>query len=82
MAKAATLDAEALTRMTLSPKAATPARSPINPLTEAPNNVPLQVRIPRDLARAIRINAAERDQSISDFVVTCVQEWQAKNGKL
>jgi vacuolar-type H+-ATPase subunit C/Vma6 len=81
MAKAATLDAEALTRMTLSPKASTPARSPVNQPTEIPNNVPLQVRIPRDLARTIRINAAEREQSISDFVVTCVQEWQVRNCK-
>jgi len=33
--------------------------------------VPLQVRLPRDEVRAIKVAAAERDMTISDFMLTC-----------
>jgi uncharacterized protein (DUF1778 family) len=33
--------------------------------------VPLQLRIPREEARAIKIAAAQRDQTISEFMLAC-----------
>ncbi len=36
-----------------------------------PEQVPLQLRIPRDAARAIKIAAAEREMTISDFMLMC-----------
>lgn len=73
MAKAMTLTPDALKAPQITPKAATPARS----LSAQPNadpkvdQVPLQVRIPRSEARAIKIAAAERDQTISEFMLAC-----------
>lgn len=36
-----------------------------------PEQVPLQLRIPRDAARSIKIAAAEREMTISDFMLMC-----------
>lgn len=36
-----------------------------------PELVPLQVRLPRDEVRAIKIAAAEREQTISDLMLAC-----------
>lgn len=36
-----------------------------------PEQVPLQLRIPREAARAIKIAAAEREMTISDFMLMC-----------
>lgn len=81
MAKAIALTADVLKAPQITPKAATPARSavvkaesvaatpPAAPPKEA--HVPLQVRIPKDAARAIKIAAAERDQTISEFMLAC-----------
>jgi len=76
MAKALALTPEALNAPQITPKAATPARSPIRstlPPDPEPrvDHVPLQVRIPREDARAIKIAAAQRDQTISDFMLAC-----------
>lgn len=83
MAKAVPLTLEALQVPQITPQAATPARSAA-PLVAAPlpvsaapvvkpkvDHVPLQIRVPKDVARAIRVAAAERDQSISEFMVAC-----------
>lgn len=72
MAKAVPLTLNALNTPQITPQAATPARSLVTPVVADPpkiEQVPLQVRIPKDVARAIKIAAAERDQTISDFML-------------
>lgn len=80
MAKAIALTPDALRAPQITPKAATPARSPAAapavavadaPAMGKPDQVPLQVRIPRAEARAIKIAAAEADQTISEFMLAC-----------
>lgn len=56
----------------ITPQAATPPRAATR--TEAarkPPQMPLQVRLPRDEVRAIKVAAAEREQTISDFMLAC-----------
>lgn len=83
MAKALALTPDTLTAPQITPKAATPARSAAaaasKPTSAAPKvaaelkgaQVPLQVRIPKDDARAIKVAAAQRDLTISDFMLAC-----------
>jgi hypothetical protein len=79
MAKALALTPDTLTAPQITPKAATPARSAVRtaepqPKGRAepkPDQVPLQIRIPRADARAIKIAAAQSDQTISDFMLAC-----------
>ena len=77
MAKAIALTQDALKALQITPKAATPARSLVAQPAPAPVRepkavqVPLQVRIPKDEARAIKIAAAEAEQTISDFMLAC-----------
>lgn len=84
MAKAVPLTLNTLTTPQITPKAATPARSPAVKAapTAAPEveKVPLQVRIPKEDARAIKVAAAERDLSISDFMLACFHAYM-KDGK-
>lgn len=73
MAKAIALTAETLQTPQVTPQAATPARGPA-PKAKAepkPVQVPLQVRLPRDEVRAIKIAAAQNDQTISEFMLAC-----------
>ena len=73
MPKAEPLTPDALVVPQITPKAATAARSaPVPPKAEpAPKaeKMPLQVRLPRNEVRAIKIAAAEREQTISDFML-------------
>lgn len=39
-------------------------------------NVPLQIRIPKHEARRIKVAAAERDQSISQFLLSCFHAYK------
>ena len=80
MAKALALTPDTLTVPQITPKAATPARSATSAAAKAVrqpvaepkvDQVPLQVRIPRNDARAIKIAAAQSDQTISDFMLAC-----------
>lgn len=89
MAKALALTPETLTAPQITPKAATPARSaaavPAKAAAQPPADqkgaqVPLQVRIPRDDARAIKIAAAQSEQTISDFMLACFHAYM-KDGK-
>jgi hypothetical protein len=83
MAKAVALTLEALKAPQITPQAATPARTPAKPVAAAEpkvEQVPLQVRIPKDAARAIKVAAAERDQTISDFMLACFHAYM-KSGK-
>ena len=84
MAKAVPLTLTALSAPQITPQAATPARSPAvkaaPPAAPEVEKVPLQVRIPKEDARAIKVAAAERDLSISDFMLACFHAYM-KDGK-
>lgn len=79
---AALMDAPQITPQAATPhraaQTATPAPKPAPEPEEA--KVPLQVRLPRNEARAIKIAAAQRDQSISDFMLACFHAYM-KTGK-
>ena len=62
----------------ITPQAATTTRS----ASKAPKvaQIPLQVRLPRDEVRAIKIAAAEREQTISDFMLACFHAYM-KSGR-
>ena len=89
MAKAVPLTLEALKVPQVTPQAATPARAPqaktAETASKAPaepkvEQVPLQVRIPKDAARAIKIAAAERDLTISEFMLACFHAYMKDGG--
>lgn len=85
MAKAVVLTPDTLATPQVMPQAATPPRSSEQakqPQKAQPKveQIPLQVRIPREEARAIKIAAAEREQTISDFMLTCFHAYM-KSGK-
>ena len=80
MAKAIALTPAALLVPQHTPQAATPARAHIVQADEAApeakaDQVPLQVRLPREEVRAIKVAAAERDQTISEFMRACVHAY-------
>ncbi len=59
-----------------TPQIAPPVAMPASAARAAPRahkakQLPLQVRLPRDEVRAIKIAAAEREQTISDFMLAC-----------
>lgn len=85
MAKAIALTPDVLRVPQHTPQAATPARAHVVKVAEpAPEakaeQVPLQVRLPRDEVRAIKVAAAERDQTISEFMLACFHAYM-KDGK-
>jgi len=73
MPKAVSLSAETMVAPQITPTAATPPRREVAPKKSDPKEVqvPLQVRLPRDQVRAIKVAAAERDLTISDFMLAC-----------
>lgn len=72
MPKAEPLSIDTLGAPQVTPRAATPARRAVaSPAPPRDEQVPLQIRIPRHEARAIKIAAAEREQTISDFMLAC-----------
>lgn len=78
MPKASQLTSAAQKVPQMTPKAATPSRgsasaSGVAAVAEpkSVNQVPLQVRLPREEVRAIKVAAAERDMTISDFMLAC-----------
>lgn len=87
MAKAVPLTLETLKTPSVTPMAATPPRSPSNvPIAQADvpkvvknENVPLQIRIPKEEARSIKVEAAKNDQSISDFMLSCFHAFMKNN---
>lgn len=67
----------------ITPSTATPLR----PVKAAPapkahkvEQLPLQVRLPRDEVRAIKIAAAEREQTVSDFMLACFHAYMKRGG--
>ena len=80
MPKAVSLTPDLVEAPQMTPQAATPARAtktlpaaaPIQAMPQPKGDVmPLQVRLPRQDVRAIKIAAAEREQSISEFMLAC-----------
>jgi hypothetical protein len=75
MPKPIALTPELVDAPQITPRAATPARAASTPGNLAPapkpDQVPLQVRLPRAEVKAIKIAAAEREQTISDFMLAC-----------
>ena len=61
------------------PHASTPARAAKATTTaaapEKPEQMPLQVRWPRQDVRAVKVAAAEREQTISDFMLACFHDY-------
>jgi len=62
----------------MTPQASTPARKP--QVVAKAEQMPLQVRWPRSEVRAVKIAAAEREQTISDFMLACFHNYM-KTGK-
>jgi hypothetical protein len=54
------------------PAAATAARAPRGRVLRPEPTMPLQLRLPRDEVRRIKVAAAEREQTISQFMLACV----------
>jgi hypothetical protein len=83
MPKAVALTPELVETPQITPKAATPARSVANDTKKpAPKvkPIPLQVRLPRAEVKAIKVAAAQREQTISDFMLACFHAYM-KTGK-
>jgi uncharacterized protein (DUF1778 family) len=53
------------------PSAATPPRAPKAKPAPAAKPLPLQIRLPREEVKAIKIAAAESEQTISEFMLAC-----------
>ena len=72
MPKAVPLSPAIMERPQITPQAATPARAARKeaPLRKPPQK-PLQVRLPREEVKAIKIAAADREQTVSDFMLAC-----------
>jgi hypothetical protein len=75
MPKPVALTPELVDAPQITPQAATPARSGRGtakaPKAAKAAPIPLQVRLPREDVRAIKIAAAEREQTVSDFMLAC-----------
>jgi methionine-rich copper-binding protein CopC len=77
MAKPLALTPDALRVPQHTPQAATPARAHAHVVkakgaSEAKaDQMPLQIRLPREEVRAIKVAAAESEQTISEFMLAC-----------
>jgi len=76
MAKATVLTPDALSPSANVPLAATPARassgiSAVKPAPSTEKAVPLQVRWPRQDVKAIKVAAAQSEQTISEYMLAC-----------
>jgi hypothetical protein len=81
MPKPVALTPDLVEKPQITPKAATSPRAARHPAPEAkPDQIPLQVRLPRSEVRAIKIAAAEREQTISEFMLACFHACM-KSGK-
>lgn len=85
MPKAEPLTPAALAIPQITPRAATSARSQ-EPAAAAPGRpqktvqmMPLQLRLPRAEVRAIKIAAAEREQTLSDFMLACFHAYMKES---
>ena len=81
MPKAVSLTADALDAPQITPAAATPPRREHKTSTSQKKElpIPLQVRLPRDQVRAIKVAAAEREINISEFMLACFHAYMKIN---
>lgn len=78
MAKATVLTPEALIPTAAKPAAATPPRGVRENQPPAEPIQPLQLRLPRSRIRAIKVAAAESEQTISEFMLACFAAYMEK----
>jgi len=71
MPKATVLTPDALTPSTTKPAAATAPRGGKEKPAPAESSLPLQIRLPRSEVKAIKVAAAQSEQTISDFMLAC-----------
>ncbi len=71
MPKAVALTPSLVEAPQMTPQASTPARASKTAPAPKVDQMPLQVRLPRHEVRAIKIAAAEREQTVSDFMLAC-----------
>ncbi len=75
MAKALVLSEDTLVAPIERPRAAEAAQKPEasmkSPKAQKPPQVPLQIRIAADEAKAIKRAALEADQTVSEFMLSC-----------
>ena len=57
-----------------------PARAEPPPKAQKAEQLPLQIRLPREEVRAIKIAAAEREQTVSDFMLACFHAYMKREG--
>lgn len=82
MPKPVPLTPEIMDAPPATPRAATRARNSAREEVPElkPAQIPLQVRLPREAVRAIKIAAAEREQTISEFMLACFHAYM-KSGE-
>lgn len=72
MAKPTTLTFDALDVSAPAPQAATePRRVNAKAKPRSPMDTPLQIRLPRQEVKAIKVAAAQAEKSISEFMLSC-----------
>ena len=71
MPKAVALTSALVEAPQMTPKASTPARAAKPEPAAKADQMPLQVRLPRHEVRAIKVAAAEREQTVSEFMLAC-----------
>lgn len=71
MPKPVSLTAELVEAPQMTPQASTPARKLQATPVAKTEQMPLQVRWPRSEVRAVKVAAAEREQTVSDFMLAC-----------
>ena len=82
MPKAVALTPSLVEAPQIVPQASTSARAAKKeaPNAQKPDQLPLQVRLPRQEVRAIKIAAAEEEMTVSDFMLACFHAYM-KSGK-
>lgn len=82
MPKAVALTPSLVEAPQIVPQASTSARAAKKEAANAPkpDQLPLQVRLPRQEVRAIKIAAAEEELTVSDFMLACFHAYM-KSGK-
>lgn len=71
MPKAVSLTADLVEAPQMVPLASTPPRKPKVAREEKGEQMPLQVRWPRAEVRAVKVAAAQREQTVSAFMLSC-----------
>jgi hypothetical protein len=80
MAKPTSLSPDIMAVSAPAPTAATAPRGGKPLKARAVNDRPLQIRVPKPEAKAIKIAAAQAEQSVSEFMLACFHAYM-QNGK-